>query len=140
MGMTWNWEEADSGEWYAPHKGMGVPENFLVRPSVPQVEVLEHVDAFVSHGGANSLFESIAAAVPLLILPHFGDQHADGKMVVDLDIGLYHDDPVAEVTVEVLREDVAKLLDPQIASKFKRKMQRLQESIRSAGGARRAVG
>ena len=56
-----------------------------------------------------------------------------------MDIGLYHDDPVAEVTAEVLREDVAKLLDPQIASKFKRKMQRLQESIRSAGGARRAV-
>ena len=179
--MVWNWEEADSGEWYAPHKclgarqsgkvycthlftqlmeafggtrdvavvlssgphfdecGLEVPENFLVRPSVPQVEVLEHVDAFVSHGGANSLFESIAAAVPLLILPHFGDQHANGKMVVDLDIGLYHDDPVAEVTAEVLREDVAKLLDPQIASMFKRKMQRLHESIRSAGGARRAV-
>ena len=77
--------------------------------------------------------------MPLLILPHFGDQHANGKMVVDLDIGLYHDDPVAEVTAEVLREDVAKLLDPQIASKFQRKMQRLQESIRSAGGARRAV-
>ncbi len=31
-----------------------IPDNFLVRPHVPQLEILEHTGVFVTHGGMNS--------------------------------------------------------------------------------------
>ena len=34
-----------------------VPENFIIRDYVPQVQLLEHVDVFFTHGGMNSSSE-----------------------------------------------------------------------------------
>ncbi|MFE6887681.1 nucleotide disphospho-sugar-binding domain-containing protein [Streptomyces sp. NPDC057694] len=46
----------------------------LVFPSVPQQELLPHVDAMVHHGGANSFTECVRAGVPAVVLPFSSDQ------------------------------------------------------------------
>ncbi|QDZ21465.1 glycosyltransferase [Chloropicon primus] len=113
-----------------------VPDNFIVRPNVPQVELLDHVDAFVTHAGANSMFESIAASVPMLATPYFADQFGNAKMISREGVGLHYDDPVAESSAEDLKEKVWSLLENKV--EFVANCERLQRSIKTAGGAKRA--
>lgn len=52
-----------------------LPDNVRTVPFAPQLDVLQRADLFVSHGGANSVMESLAYGVPLLIAPICNDQH-----------------------------------------------------------------
>src|SRR5919112_1419278 len=51
-----------------------IPDNFLVRPHVPQLEVLEHTDVFVTHGGMNSVMEAVYYGVPMVVVPQQPEQ------------------------------------------------------------------
>ncbi len=55
-----------------------VPENFIVRPAVPQLELLPKVDLFVTHGGANSLNEALYHGVPVVVIPPHLEQAVNG--------------------------------------------------------------
>lgn len=70
------------------------PEGFLERtttangigkvvPWAPQVQVLEHsaIGVFVTHGGWNSVLESVGAGVPMICRPFFGDQQMNTWMI-----------------------------------------------------------
>ena len=56
----------------------------------PQAQVLAHasVGVFVTHSGANSVYESIANGVPLICRPFFGDQHMIGRVIEEWGIGV----------------------------------------------------
>ncbi|KAK8595794.1 hypothetical protein V6N13_000484 [Hibiscus sabdariffa] len=68
-----------------------LPQGFLERtrpkgkivPWAPQQKILEHssVGAFVSHGGWNSVLESIVGGVPMVFRPFFGDQGLNTRTV-----------------------------------------------------------
>lgn len=45
-----------------------VPDNFIVREWLPQLELLKHVDAVVSHAGS-TVNESIMEGLPLVVIP-----------------------------------------------------------------------
>mmetsp|Transcript_37767 Transcript_37767/g.27473 ORF Transcript_37767/g.27473 Transcript_37767/m.27473 type:complete len:81 (+) Transcript_37767:987-1229(+) len=49
--------------------------NILVQPFIPQKEILAHekVVAFVSHGGGNSIFESLYFGTPIIGIPSGAD-------------------------------------------------------------------
>ena len=49
-------------------KFRGLPDNFLVRQYVPQQQLLEHVDLFITHAGMNSVNEAICFGVPMIML------------------------------------------------------------------------
>ena len=51
-----------------------VPPNVLVRDAVPQLRLLPHVDAVVTHGGINTVSESLLHAVPMVVAPIRDDQ------------------------------------------------------------------
>ncbi len=65
-----------------------VPGNVVVRPSVPHSEVLERAAVFVSHGGMNSVSESLAAGVPVVLWPQQPEQALVARRVRDLGAGV----------------------------------------------------
>jgi hypothetical protein len=65
-----------------------VPDNVLVRDYVPQVALLDRVDAVVSHGGHNTVCESLARGRPLVLAPIRDDQPIIAQQVVDAGAGL----------------------------------------------------
>ncbi|CAL5376568.1 unnamed protein product [Camellia sinensis] len=68
-----------------------LPEGFLTRTSeqgkivawAPQVQILAHISTgvFITHCGWNSVLESIAAGVPIIGRPFFGDHHINTWML-----------------------------------------------------------
>jgi MGT family glycosyltransferase len=65
------------------------PPNVEVRPWVPQLEVLRQAAVFVSHGGMNSVSESLAHGVPLVVVPQMGEQETIGRQVDALGAGVF---------------------------------------------------
>jgi UDP:flavonoid glycosyltransferase YjiC (YdhE family) len=52
-----------------------LPENVTAKFSVPQLDILPYVSLFITHGGNNSLTESLTlAGCPLIVVPHHGNQ------------------------------------------------------------------
>jgi UDP:flavonoid glycosyltransferase YjiC (YdhE family) len=56
-------------------------ENVYIFNSVPQLEVLSQADIFITHGGINSIKESIYAEVPMLMYPVHADFDPKGNAV-----------------------------------------------------------
>ena len=56
-------------------------ENVHIFNSVPQLEVLRQADIFITHGGINSIKESIFAEVPMLMYPVHSDYDPKGNAV-----------------------------------------------------------
>lgn len=65
-----------------------LPPNFTVKKHVPQLEVLKKADLFISHGGMNSVNESLYFGVPLLVLPQQAEQTMVAGRVEELGAGI----------------------------------------------------
>ncbi|MEU0283242.1 macrolide family glycosyltransferase [Streptomyces sp. NPDC088147] len=81
-----------------------LPANFDVRRSVPQLDVLRHAELFITHGGMNSVMESLYNGVPMIVNPLMSEQHANGLRVEELGFGrlLTRDD----FSLETLRKAI----------------------------------
>ncbi|MXQ55004.1 nucleotide disphospho-sugar-binding domain-containing protein [Shimazuella alba] len=111
-----------------------IPSNFLVYPFVPQLEVLQHAEVFISHGGMNSVMESIWFGVPLLMVPQSSDQPLVAARVEELGLGLNLD--FKTLTAERLKKAVEKLnSDFTLRSRVKEMKSVLQKSGGSNQGA-----
>ena len=64
-----------------------IPPNIYAYSFVPQIEVLEHADVFLTHCGMNSVNEAICAGVPMVAMPFLNDQLENGKQIVNLGLG-----------------------------------------------------
>eukprot|EP01127_Copromyxa_protea_P014140 TRINITY_DN3899_c0_g1_i2.p1 TRINITY_DN3899_c0_g1~~TRINITY_DN3899_c0_g1_i2.p1 ORF type:complete len:186 (-),score=42.90 TRINITY_DN3899_c0_g1_i2:70-627(-) len=60
------------------------------------LQVLPHVDVFLTHGGANSFNEALYLGKPLIVIPFFGDQLGNAQVAEDVGVGYYfkHDEGV----------------------------------------------
>ncbi|MCG7407273.1 hypothetical protein MH117_07565 [Paenibacillus sp. ACRRX] len=85
-----------------------IPDNFIVRPYVPQLQILERADVFITHGGANSIYESIAHGVPMVVVPQVFDEFMGAMMVDRVGAGLYVTD--REPTAVMLQQAVERVL------------------------------
>ena len=68
-----------------------IPNNVLTSEWLPQMELLAHpkTRAFVTHGGKNSIFESIYYAVPMIVLPVGFDQPVNARNVAERNYGMH---------------------------------------------------
>jgi MGT family glycosyltransferase len=110
-----------------------IPSNFVAAPQVPQLEILPCTDIFISHGGLNSVMESLFFGIPMVIIPQTR-QEAAAHRAQELELGIILDK--ATLSVEGLREAVAQIAQN---SAFRARVQAMQQAIQEAGGYQRAT-
>ncbi len=110
------------------------PSNFIVQPHVPQLDVLRRAAAFVTHGGMNSVSESLYHSVPVVVIPQMSEQAMVGRRVEELGAGLYL--AKEAVTASSLRGSVRRLLDEPT---FRTQAAAVCASFQAAGGVTRAA-
>jgi MGT family glycosyltransferase len=116
-----------------------IPANFMIRPSVPQLELLQKVDLFITHGGMNSINEALYHGVPLVVVPQQIEQALNGRQVARQGAGVVLGDeaPFGKVETEDLRRAVdGALVD---GSLYRQNAERLARSLQEAGGYRLAA-
>jgi len=64
-----------------------IPGNIYAYSFVPQLEVLQHADVFLTHCGMNSVNEAMTYGVPMVAMPFINDQISNSKRIVELEIG-----------------------------------------------------
>jgi MGT family glycosyltransferase len=109
--------------------------NALIRPYVPQLAVLDRASLFITHAGTNSVYESLLASVPMLMLPQGGDQPIVAESIELAGLGHWLRDPATLTSVDLRRQIDALLGDRAM----KARVQAAGDSLRRAGGVNRAA-
>lgn len=111
-----------------------IPPNVEVRPHVPQLAVLRHARAFVTHAGMGSTMESLYYEVPMVALPQMAEQRANADRVAELNLGATLSPE--RLTPEALWNEVDRVAaDPTI----RERLAWMRGEIDAAGGAAAAA-
>jgi len=112
-----------------------LPHNIEVHSAVPQLAVLNHASAFVTHAGMGSCAESLWFGVPTVAIPQAVDQFANAAMLES--IGAGRSLPADSVTADSLRTAV---LDVAESRHIRSALGRVRSEVRASGGVTRAAG
>ncbi|GCE31424.1 putative UDP-glucosyltransferase YjiC [Dictyobacter alpinus] len=111
-----------------------IPENFIVQPYVPQLEILARTSIFINHGGMNSTMEALSFGVPLISVPQIQEHELTARRVVELGLGMELGPEL--VTAESLQMAVANIAhQPEIRMRTRQ----MQHIIAETGGVHAAV-
>lgn len=118
----------------APESFGTLPDHITIHRWVPQVDVLRRATLFISHGGMNSIHDSLYLGVPLVLVPQQAEQTINAMRVVELGAGLML--KPEQVSADTLRATVTRVLaEPG----FRVEAARIGDTLRAAGGAARAA-
>ena len=109
-----------------------IPDNFLVMNSVPQLDVLDNADAFITHGGLNSVHESLLASVPMIVVPQQIEQGMVANQVRKFGAGVVDRQPTELSLMKNLETIIGD-------SRFEDAAKSLGDTLREAGGVAKAV-
>jgi MGT family glycosyltransferase len=110
------------------------PDHILIRQFVPQLDLLPHLHAVVSHAGHNTVCETLAHGIPLIVAPIRDDQPVIAGQVTDAGAGIrVH---FGRVSTTQLRNAITTVLDNP---SYRTAARRIQNSFTAAGGATTAA-
>jgi MGT family glycosyltransferase len=115
------------GEQVDPVELGPAPANTEVRPYFPQLSVLRHADAFVSHAGMNSVMESLSAGVPLVAVPQQREELLTARTIAAQEFGLLLEPET--LTVDALRKAVDSV---HASDRIRANVTALRDELRSA--------
>ncbi|XP_050195436.1 UDP-glucuronosyltransferase 1A1-like isoform X7 [Myiozetetes cayanensis] len=101
-----------------------LPKNVKLVKWLPQNDLLAHpkTRAFITHGGSHGVYEGICNAVPMVLMPLFGDQMDNAKRVESRGAGLTLN------ILEMTSQDISTALKAVINDKkYKENIQRLSD-------------
>ncbi|MET0900731.1 MAG: nucleotide disphospho-sugar-binding domain-containing protein [Mycobacterium sp.] len=67
---------------------LSLADNMVGAQMVPQTKVIPQVDLVISHGGNNTVTETLHFGKPLIVLPLFWDQYENAQRVDELGFGI----------------------------------------------------
>lgn len=100
----------------------------------PQLEVLERASLTLTHAGLNTVLDSLSCGVPMVAMPITFEQPAIARRIEWCGAG--RSVPFSRVSTGRLREAIKDVLAD---GAYRRNAERVGESIREAGGVRRAA-
>jgi MGT family glycosyltransferase len=90
------------------HELIDLAPNMTGAEFLPQPAILPHVDLVITHGGNNTVTESIHFGKPMIVLPLFWDQHDNAQRMAECGFGVRL--PTYEFEDEQLHEAIERLL------------------------------
>ena len=109
------------------HGEYELAENMAGEEFLPQTKVLPEVDLVITHGGNNTVTESLYFGKPMIVLPIFWDQHDNAQRIDETGFGRRLD--TYRHTGEELVGAIAELLgDRELAGRLAAVSARLQAS------------
>ncbi|MFM7363299.1 MAG: macrolide family glycosyltransferase [Cuspidothrix sp.] len=111
-----------------------IPSNFIISNYVPQMQILQHAKAFITHGGTNSVWEGLINKVPMIVFPQGGDQHLVAYRLEQLGAGIWvKQKNIAPSKLRSLVENVTQ------NKQIRNQIEILGNSLINAGGTHKAV-
>lgn len=107
-----------------------IPANVKTFPFLPQLEVLENADYFITHAGIGSVMEAAYYGVPMLAIPQMDEQAFTASCMVKAGLGIMI--PKEELTPEKLREGIHELTSNPV---YKENVRKMSVELQSLGGA-----
>eukprot|EP00933_Yihiella_yeosuensis_P042618 TRINITY_DN37252_c0_g1_i1.p1 TRINITY_DN37252_c0_g1~~TRINITY_DN37252_c0_g1_i1.p1 ORF type:complete len:505 (+),score=113.98 TRINITY_DN37252_c0_g1_i1:96-1610(+) len=116
-----------------------IPSNFVALPYFDQIQALGHADAFITHGGANSVKEAVLAGVPMIVTPFCVDQPQNGAAVERAKAGVCFPDLMATPEGEIAAAVEAAIWGSS-GQEQRVQCKELAAALERAGGAEAAAG
>jgi MGT family glycosyltransferase len=111
-----------------------IPPNVRVERFVPHSDLLARADAVITTGGTGTVLASLAAGVPLVIVPMAWDQPENAWRVTEAGAGVRI--APSDCTPDAVRRAVTRVLDDE---RFRGHARRLGDDFRRRGGATEAA-
>ncbi|MCD8489436.1 MAG: glycosyltransferase [Desertifilum sp.] len=111
-----------------------LPGSPLVVEYAPQLEVLAKASLTITHGGLNTVLDSLSYGIPLVAIPITFEQPGTGARIRWTRTGEVI--PVSRLSIYHLREAIQRVLTEE---SYSHSAQKIQRSIRTAGGVKRAA-
>ncbi|TML45039.1 MAG: glycosyl transferase [Actinobacteria bacterium] len=117
------------------HEELKLASNMTGEEFLPQPAILPKVDVVITHGGNNTVTESLHFGKPMVVLPLFWDQHDNAQRMQELGLGrrldTYRHEPA-----ELIEAIEALLVDPTLPGRLGGISGRLQTepgTVKAAG-------
>ena len=107
-----------------------IPDNVEVHDQVPQLAVLRHARAFVTHAGMGSTMEGVHERVPMVAVPQMAEQRANADRIAELGLGLALDP--GRLDADAMWTAVTGLADDAAVAD---RLARMRAEMDAAGGA-----
>jgi MGT family glycosyltransferase len=115
-------------------KEIELPANMAGAEFLPQTSILPKVDLVITHGGNNTVTESLHFGKPMVVLPLFWDQHDNAQRLDETGLGVRLD--TYRHAPEELTGAIDRLLgDRELAAR----LERISTRLRAARGTERAA-
>jgi zeaxanthin glucosyltransferase len=111
-----------------------LPENVIAVSYAPQLELLEKASLTMTHGGLNTVLDSLSYGVPMILVPLTYEQPAIAARVARIGAGEIL--PLSQVSPARLRTEIGKITGIEA---YRVNARGMAASIRRAGGVVRAV-
>lgn len=109
-----------------------LPPNWHVVQRINQISVLQKVQLFISHGGVNSVRESMYWGVPILVIPAEGDTLCTAKDIDTARLGVQ----LSIEDIELIKEKIELILNSQ---EIQENCNKISSEMKRAGGIYKTV-
>lgn len=104
-----------------------LPENMWGQRYLPQIQVLQMVDLVITHGGNNTVIESLYFGKPMIVTPLYGDQYSNAQRIKETGYG-EKVNPLRCEPEELLTKVDLLLQDDQMKERLIKISKRMQQS------------
>jgi MGT family glycosyltransferase len=116
------------------HEELDLPANMTGAEFLPQASILPQVDLVITHGGNNTVTESLAFGKPMVLLPVFWDQYDNAQRMHETGVGIRLD------TYGHAPEELPAAVDRLLGDAgVRERLERIASRLQAAPGTERAA-